>query len=145
MLLHRSTAALTTKAKLPRTATLVACGVVFVGALACAAAIANGMRSTKEGAFTTEQAARGKQVYEQSCKNCHQAEFYSERLLRWQNKSVDALFQAVSTTMPADNVGSLATSEYVDVLAYVFSITGSPSGTVELTADNMESVKIAAP
>jgi mono/diheme cytochrome c family protein len=108
-------------------------------------ALANGARSTKDGVFTADQVERGKSVYEQSCKNCHQADFYSERLQRWQNKSVSDLFEAVSTAMPADNVGSLATSQYVDVLAYVFSITGSPVGKSELTADNMESVKIAAP
>jgi len=66
-------------------------------------------------------------------------------LLRWENKSVEALFEAVSTTMPADNVGSLATSEYLDVLSYIFSITGSPSGSSELTADNMGEVKVSAP
>jgi mono/diheme cytochrome c family protein len=108
-------------------------------------ALANGARSTKDGVFTADQVDRGKSVYEQSCKNCHQADFYSERLQRWNNKSVSDLFEAVSTSMPADNVGSLATSQYVDVLAYVFSITGSPVGKSELTADNMEAVKIAAP
>ena len=109
------------------------------------AALADGMRSTKDGAFTAEQAERGKRVYEQSCQNCHQVDFYSERLMRWENKTVGALFEAVSATMPADNVGSLATSQYVDVLAYVFSITGSPAGKTELTADNMESININAP
>ena len=123
----------------------VAGGAALAGALLCVAALANGSRSTKDGVFTTAQAERGKQIYEQSCKNCHQADFYSERLVRWENKSVDELFQAVSTSMPADNVGSLASSEYVDVLAYVFSITGAPSGSGELTTDNMATVKIAAP
>jgi mono/diheme cytochrome c family protein len=123
----------------------VASGVALIGALLCVGAFANGTRSTKDGVFTSAQAERGKQIYEKSCKNCHPAEFYTERLQRWDNKSVDALFEAVSTTMPADNVGSLATSEYVDVLSYVFSITGSPAGGTELTADNMDTVKIAAP
>jgi mono/diheme cytochrome c family protein len=108
-------------------------------------ALGAGARSTKDGVFSAAQVERGKTVYEAACKNCHQADFYSERLQRWQNKSVDELFQAVSTAMPADNVGSLATSEYVDVLAYIFSITGSPVGSSELTADNMGAVKIAAP
>jgi mono/diheme cytochrome c family protein len=108
-------------------------------------ALAAGARSTKDGVFSAAQVERGKAVYEASCKNCHQADFYTERLQRWDNKSVDELFQAVSTAMPADNVGSLATSEYVDVLAYIFSITGSPVGSSELTADNMATVKIAAP
>jgi len=124
---------------------LAIASVVGTSALLCVAAVAGGARTTKDGVFTSAQADRGKLVYEQSCKNCHQADFYSERLVRWQNKSVEALFEAVSTTMPADNVGSLATSEYVDVLSYVFSITGSPSGKSELTSDNMGSVNVAAP
>ena len=119
---------------MPRFAAIAAKGLALAGVLISVAAVANGMRSTKEGAFTPEQATRGKQVYEQSCKNCHQAEFYTEKLLRWENKSVDALFQTVSTTMPADNVGSLATSEYVDVLAYDFDLdaTAGTAGSLNL-------------
>lgn len=105
-------------------------------------AIANG-RSTSDGAFTAEQVERGKAIYNQSCVNCHQADFYEERLARWENKPVGALFESVSTTMPADNVGALLTSEYLDVLAYIFSITGSPAGDEELTSDNMGAVIIA--
>ena len=45
--------------------------------------------------------------------------------------------------MPSENPGALATNQYLDVLAYIFSITGSPSGYAELTAGNMYSVRIA--
>jgi mono/diheme cytochrome c family protein len=110
--------------------------------LATVSIAANGL-STKNGVFTEEQAARGKQVYEKSCQNCHQPDFYVEKLPKWENKPVGELFQALSTTMPADNVGSLLTSEYLDVLAYVFSITGSPAGKTELTTDNMDSISVA--
>jgi mono/diheme cytochrome c family protein len=116
---------------------------LFVAVAIGTTAPANGTRSTKDGVFTAAQAERGKAIYEQSCKNCHPAEFYTERLLRWENKPVSALFEAVSTTMPADNVGALATSEYVDVLAYVFSITGSPAGKTEITPDNFDAITIA--
>jgi mono/diheme cytochrome c family protein len=110
----------------------------------CVAALA-ATRTTKDGAFTAEQAERGRLVYERSCKNCHQADFYRERLVRYENKPVATLFESVSTAMPADNVGSLLTSEYIDVLAYVFSITGSPAGKAELTTDTMEGINIAKP
>jgi mono/diheme cytochrome c family protein len=108
-----------------------------------AAALAAGL-TTKDGAFTADQAARGKLVYEQSCVNCHQPDFYVERLARYENKTIDELFQTVSTTMPADNVGGLATSQYVDVLAYFLSVTGSPAGPNELTTDTMENIKIVS-
>jgi mono/diheme cytochrome c family protein len=115
--------------------------IAVIGVVGLSAAFASG-RSTKDGAFTAEQAERGKAVYDKSCVNCHQADFYRERLTRWQNKPVGQLFESVSTTMPADNVGGLLTSEYVDVLAYIFSVTGSPAGSEELTTDNMDAVTV---
>ena len=109
----------------------------IVGAVALAAAT-----TTKDGVFTEEQAGRGKAVYDKSCVNCHNADFYRDRLTRYENKSVGALFDSVSTTMPQDNVGGLLTSEYIDVLAYIFSITGSPAGNTELTSDNMSGINV---
>jgi len=113
-------------------------GVVAVSV----AAVAGGTKSTKDGAFTAEQAERGKAVYDKSCGNCHQADFYRERLTRFSGKPVGQLFEVVSTTMPADNVGGLLTSEYLDALAYIFSITGSPTGSEELTSDNMDGIDV---
>jgi mono/diheme cytochrome c family protein len=120
---------------------VIAGAVLCVASLAAVSSVADGL-STKNGVFTEEQAARGKQVYEKSCQSCHQTDFYVERLAKWQNKPVGDLFEALSTTMPADNVGSLLTSEYLDVLSYVFLITGSPAGKSELTADNMDSISV---
>jgi hypothetical protein len=36
----------------------------------------------------------------------------------------------------------LTTAQYLDVLAYIFSITGSPAGNDELTTDNMSTIRI---
>jgi mono/diheme cytochrome c family protein len=115
-----------------------AMGVGFGAGLAFA-----GAATTASGAFTAAQADRGKAVYEKSCVNCHQVDFYRERLPKFEEQPVGRLFEAVSTTMPADNVGSLLTSEYLDVIAYIFSITGSPAGNDELTTDNMDAIKIS--
>jgi mono/diheme cytochrome c family protein len=123
-----------------RVETLIASAAI--AALVTAAVALAGDLSTKDGAFTREQAERGKAVYDKSCVTCHPAEFYREQLGRWQNKPVAELFEVVSTTMPSDKPGALLTSEYVDVLAYVFSITGAPAGSNELTTDNMESINV---
>lgn len=113
-----------------------------IGIAALSVAVASG-RSTKDGAFTAEQAERGKAVYDKTCVTCHPtADFYRERIARWENKTVMSLFDSISTSMPADKPGDLLTSEYVDVLAYIFSVTGSPAGQEELTTDNMESVTV---
>jgi len=117
--------------------------IAIAAALSIGFAAWAGGRSTKDGVFTEEQVARGKLVYENSCQNCHQADFYQERLPKWESQSVGALFESLSTTMPADNVGSLASSEYLDVLAYVFSITGSPTGNGELTTETMDTITVA--
>jgi mono/diheme cytochrome c family protein len=113
----------------------------MLGLAVLSVAVASG-RSTADGAFTTEQAERGKAVYDKSCVNCHQLDFYRERLARWRSKTVGELFESLSTTMPADNVGGLLTSEYLDVLAYIFSMTGSPAGDEELTTDNMDAIVV---
>jgi mono/diheme cytochrome c family protein len=113
-------------------------GVSFAAGLAFA-----GAATTAAGAFTAAQAERGKVVYEKSCVNCHQVDFYRERLPKFEGQTVGALFESISTTMPADNVGSLLTSEYLDVIAHILSITGSPAGNAELTTDNMDAIKVS--
>jgi mono/diheme cytochrome c family protein len=116
--------------------------VVMTIGIVASVALANGP-STKDGAFTAEQADRGKAVYDKSCVNCHQqVDSYREKLARWEGKPVGQLFESLSTTMPADNVGALLTSEYLDVLAYIFSVTGSPAGSEELTPDNMDAINV---
>jgi S-disulfanyl-L-cysteine oxidoreductase SoxD len=117
--------------------------LMTLAALAGAAALASPI-TTRDGVFTSEQAARGKAVYDKSCATCHPTEFYRDRLALWQDKSVGSLFEAVSASMPQDNPGSLLTSEYLDALAYIFSITGSPAGSKELTTDTMEGINVAA-
>jgi mono/diheme cytochrome c family protein len=133
---------LTKSSKLPALLALLS-GGAFGAVMLVASAFAQEGSTTKNGAFTADQAARGKVVYEKSCANCHQPDFYQEKLPTYRDKTVAQLFEAVSTTMPADNVGSLLTSEYIDVLSYIFSITGSTPGKTELTTDNMEKIKIA--
>lgn len=112
--------------------------------LAAAAALADAL-SLGDGAFTAGQAERGTQVYEQFCLACHDVNFYRAKLLVWQNAYVADLFDALSATMPSENPGALSDEQYLDVLAYIFSITGSPAGDTELTLDNMASIEIVSP
>lgn len=118
--------------------------VVVVGSLAglAMAAVASAP-TTRDGVGTAEQVARGKAVYDKSCVTCHPVEFYRDRLPLWQDKPVASVFESISVSMPQDNPGSLLTSEYLDVLTYIFSITGSPAGKAELTVDTMESINVA--
>lgn len=122
--------------------TLVSMTAAAIGVAMISMAAYAGAKSTKDGAYTAAQAERGKKVYDASCGNCHQADFYREKLTRFQGKPVSELFEVVATSMPADNIGGLLTSEYLDALAYIFSITGSPAGSEELTDENKDAIVV---
>lgn len=111
-------------------------------ATVCSAAALAAAMTTQDGAFTSAQAERGRMVYEEFCVACHETDFYRTTLPVWQNAYVGELFDALSATMPAENPGALTTAQYLDVLTYVFSITGSPAGEAELTLENMGSIEI---
>jgi mono/diheme cytochrome c family protein len=137
--------------RLLRAATVVAATLVSVGCATVGGSIApddavsaadGNRRTTRDGAFTAEQAARGKRVYDNYCFNCHPAAYYEARLQIWENASVGQLFDTLSSTMPEENPGVLSNDEYLDVLAYILSITGSPSGDSELATSNMEAITI---
>jgi mono/diheme cytochrome c family protein len=115
---------------------------VCVAAALAPAALAGDL-TTRDGAFTVEQAERGRTVYEESCLACHDVEFYQTRLAVWQTATVAELFEALSATMPSENPGGLTDEQYLDVLAYVLSITGSPAGSDELSLVNMGTIEIA--
>jgi mono/diheme cytochrome c family protein len=118
------------------------CVAALVLATASCSAFASA-RATLDGAFTADQAERGKQVYAESCFACHQVEFYEMKLAAWQGATVGELFAAVSATMPSANPGGLTSQQYLDVLAYIFSITGSPPGDDELTLVNADAIEIS--
>ena len=121
----------------PRLACPAAAGLVVVCSVALSAVL-----TTLDGAFTAEQAERGRIVYDEHCVACHPVEFYEAKLLVWQNAYVVELFDALSGTMPSENPGGLSQAQYLDVLAYVFQITGSPPGEDELTLETIDAIEI---
>ena len=117
--------------------------VTIALAAVCAMTVAAG-QTTGDGIFTAMQAERGQAVYETFCISCHEVEFYRTKLALWQQAPVVELFDAMSATMPSEFPGGLSTEQYLDVLAYIFAITGSPPGDAELTLDSIDSIEIAA-
>ena len=90
-------------------------------------------KSLRDGAYTVEQAARGKVLMRDICAECHMDDEFTGTFIRsWSGASVGDLFEEVSTMMPEDNPGSLRAREYADVLAYIFELNGLPPGDVEL-------------
>jgi glucose/arabinose dehydrogenase/cytochrome c553 len=99
-------------------------------------------RSVQDGIYTQEQADRGKAAYAEQCASCHGAGLSggqetpaltgSPFLAKWQNRSVNELFESIRVSMPADRPGSLSREKYSDILAYMLAANKFPAGSREL-------------
>ncbi len=97
-------------------------------------------------AFTEEQVARGKSIYQKNCQDCHgstldNGEFGGAPLKgsyfrqHWGAGDVSGLFGYMNTLMPPDRPGQLSPQSYVDLTAFLLSNNGYAAGAEELTAD----------
>ena len=103
-------------------------------------------KTVKDGVFTEAQVTSGQIVYDSQCKTCHNMQFYRDTLRSWNNQPLLYLWESIMGTMPADNPGSLMFEEYTDVIAYILSENGFPTGDTELDPDNgMEHINILTP
>ena len=117
----------------------------MIGLLISQAGIAQ-EKTVKDGVFTEAQVTSGQIVYDSQCKTCHNMQFYRDTLRSWNNQPLLYLWESIMGTMPADNPGSLMFEEYTDVIAYILSENGFPTGDTELDPDNgMEQINILTP
>jgi len=97
-------------------------------------------------AFTEEQAARGKALYQKNCQDCHgttldNGEFGGPPIKgayfrqHWGSGDVAGLFGYVNALMPPDRPGQLSQESYVDLTAFLLGSNGYAAGNEELTAD----------
>ena len=118
---------------------------LLIGLLISQAGIAQ-EKTVKDGVFTEAQVTSGQIVYDSQCKTCHNMQFYRDTLRSWNNQPLLYLWESIMGTMPADNPGSLMFEEYTDVIAYILSENGFPTGDTELDPDNgMEQINILTP
>ena len=100
-------------------------------------------RTTSQGVFSADQAARGEEVMWNICSECHVDEDFGAAFLRsWDGATVAALLEEIKSTMPEDNPGGMPDREYVDVIAYMFKLNGLPAGDAELEHGQLETIKI---
>ena len=116
--------------------------------------------SIRDRVYTADQAERGKAVYSTPCGWCHGRRLNGaaddpdslstpplagEKFLRnWNGRTLATLYFYTRETMPSSNPGSLTDQEYIDVIAYMLSMSGMPAGEEELSTDpeNLENVYI---
>jgi mono/diheme cytochrome c family protein len=122
--------------------------VTAAGAAVCfLAALGSGIaaqtpRTIWDGIFTDEQEGRGAALYATHCASCHGdglggvesapaltgTTFYAN----WEGESLEALFERMRSSMPADKPGSLSRAQNADILAHMLKVGGYPAGTTAL-------------
>lgn len=113
--------------------------------------------STRSGVYTPSQAAQGKAIYTQQCAMCHGDALQGSGqnpplvgdnfLSNWSGQTLADLDEAVRTTMPATNPGSLTADQTAQLIAYILQENHLPAGKSALpaTAEQLKSIKIEKP
>jgi len=89
-------------------------------------------RTVNDGVFTKAQAKVGEQLYKEHCLLCHDKKYFRPVLKRWDSQPLGIMFTVMSTSMPESNPGFLNEKEYVDILAYILSLSRYAPGDTEL-------------
>jgi len=114
----------------------------LIGATLLAGAALGSSQAGAQGTsiFTSAQVAAGAKTYAASCSKCHGAnlEGVSAPALRGAGSglagdSVSEAYKFIATQMPAGNPGSLSSTEYTNVMAYILSRNGHAAGAAHLT------------
>ena len=105
-----------------------------------------------DGVYTTEQAARGKRVYDGNCGACHLPDMSGsdearplagERFMQdWREDTLHTLFVRIRNLMPFDEPATLGEEAYLDSVAYILEFNGFPPGDRELTPDGLADIRI---
>ena len=108
------------------------------------------------GVYADGQAARGRALYEGArCSGCHGLSLEGGRagrpdpplrgeqfIERWREDTLQSLYTLMSTLMPRNDPGTLTDEQYVDILAYLLQSNGFPTGSTELGAGSLRSIRI---
>src|SRR6266571_2302214 len=101
------------------------------------------IRSARDGVFTADQAARGRDVQAGMCRSCHTGPTPTPTFkTNWVGRPLSDLFRYLSDEMPKNSPGSLSPEEYTQVLAYLLQAVGLPVGKNELPSDTAALAKI---
>ena len=118
-----------------------------------AGAASGAVRTNWDGVFAAPQARRGQQVYERACAACHldslEGDAVSPPLVgsafmaRFSGQTAHEMVQNLRGSMPQNAPDSLGDRAYVDLVAYLLQVNGSPAGLLELPLDVAELERIA--
>ena len=106
--------------------------IIVVSSLLAAATASADPRTVNDGVYSKAQAKVGEQLYTDHCILCHDKKYFRPVLKRWEGEPISVLFTVMSTSMPESNPGFMSEKEYVDILAYILSLSRYAPGDTEL-------------
>lgn len=109
---------------------------VLAASLIAYAVVSATPRTMNDGVYSKAQAKNGEQLYQEHCLLCHDKKYHRPVLKNWEGRSLKSFFVMMRSSMPQNNAGVLRDREYVDILAYILSLSRYPSGDVELDYSN---------
>ena len=89
-------------------------------------------RTVNDGVYTRDQAKTGEALYAEHCLLCHDKKYFRPVLDRWEAQPLGIMYAVMSASMPESNPGFLSQKEYVDILAYILSLSRYSPGETEL-------------
>lgn len=85
-------------------------------------------QTVNDAVYSKAQAKVGEELYKDNCLTCHDKKYFRPVLKRWDGQPLGLFFTVMSASMPESNPGSLPDDEYVDILAYILSLSRYPAG-----------------
>jgi mono/diheme cytochrome c family protein len=107
-------------------------------ALAGLGCVPGAPHSTRSGVYTTEQAARGQDIYAGMCISCHAGMGNHTGPVfraRWGGHDLLEMYRFISENMPKNDPGTLSPDEYTSVMAFLLQLNAMPAGPRPLLAD----------
>lgn len=105
-------------------------------------AAAGQARTTWDGIYTEQQAARGEPLYQEWCASCHAPDLSGgdlapglvggEFVWNWSGITVGQLFERLRISMPQENPSSVTRAQKADILAFMLYVNEFPAGEHEL-------------
>ena len=139
-------------AAIPYALGVASCAYTLVGAFSLTGH-AGQLRSVTEGVYSTGQAARGQQIYQDQCAECHGngmegtsgpplvAEYF---LSNWSARPLANLVDKIQKTMPFNLPASLSRQQSTDLAAYILLAGKFPAGQVELSDATLAQITFPA-